>query len=55
MKTSSIYNVKEPDSDLAEILQILHEHPEDKKLILKLLRGKKDTQEALEGFGIKTC
>jgi len=53
MKPSSIYNVKENDSDLAEILQMLQEHPEDKKLVLKLLKGKKDIQEALEGFGIK--
>ncbi len=32
---------------------MLQEHLEDKKLVLKLLKGKKDIQEALEGFGVK--
>ncbi len=47
------YNVKAKDQYLVEILKILQEHPKDRKLILKLLRGKKNMQEALEGFGIK--
>lgn len=49
---SAIYETKE-DRDLAEIIQYLQAHPEDKKLILKLLKGKKDIKEALEGFEIK--
>jgi hypothetical protein len=32
---------------------ILLEGPQDKKLVLKFLKGKKDVKEALEGFGIK--
>ena len=47
-----IYNIGE-NSDLSEILKILQEHPEDKRLVLKLLKGKKDIKEALEGFEIK--
>lgn len=49
---TAIYETK-GDRDLAEIIQYLQEHPEDKKLILKLLKGKKDIKEALEGFKIK--
>ena len=37
---------------MAEIIQILKEYPQDKKLVLKLLKGKKDIKEALEGFEI---
>lgn len=48
----AIYEIKE-DADLSEILKMLQEHPKDKKLVLKLLRGKKDIKEALEGFEIK--
>lgn len=40
------------DSELSEILQMLKESPQDKKLVLKLLKGKKDIKEALEGFEI---
>ena len=47
-----IYNIKDDDT-LSEILKMLSDHPEDKKLVLKLLRGKKDIKEALEGFEIK--
>lgn len=49
---TAIYEVK-GDTDLAEIIQYLNEHPEDKKFILKLLKGKKEIKEALEGFKIK--
>lgn len=38
---------------MREIVNILKEAPQDKKLVLKLLRGKKDIKEALEGFGVK--
>lgn len=41
------------DSELEEIIEYLKEFPQDKKLVLKLLKGKKDIKEALEGFGIK--
>ena len=37
---------------MAEIVQLLKEHPQDKALVLKLLKGKKDIKEALEGFEI---
>jgi transcriptional regulator with XRE-family HTH domain len=45
-----IYKVGDPD--LAEIIALLHEAPQDKKLVLKLLKGKKDIKEALAGFDI---
>ena len=47
----SLYNVGD-DPDLEEILSLLHEAPQDKKLVLKLLKGKKDIKEALEGLDI---
>lgn len=47
----AIYAVK--DAQMNEIIEILKEHPGDKKLVLKLLKGKKDIKEALEGFGVK--
>lgn len=46
----AIYKVSDPE--MAEIIQMLREHPQDKKLVLKLLKGKKDIKEALEGFEI---
>lgn len=49
----AIYNNVRDDSELGEILQLLKEHPQDKKLVLKLLKGKKDIKEALEGFEVK--
>ena len=42
---------KEGDPDLAEILKWLRENPKDKKLILKLIQGRRITKEAIEGFG----
>ncbi len=42
-----------PDTELSEIVQELKENPNDKKLILKLLKGKKDIKEALEGLSSK--
>jgi hypothetical protein len=39
------------DEDEAAIIQWLRENPKDKKLILKLIQGRKITREALEGFG----
>ena len=48
----AIYNVKQ-SPELAEINRLLEEHPQDMKLVLKLLKGKKDIKEALEGFEIK--
>lgn len=42
------------DTDLAEIVDILkHDLPEAKKFILKVLRGRKETKEGLEGLGLK--
>ena len=37
----------EKDSDLIEIMEIIREFPETKKAVLKLLRGKKETLDAL--------
>lgn len=51
-EASTIYNVRE-DPDLAEIVSLLEEFPQDKRLILKLLKGKKEIREALEGIEIK--
>lgn len=47
-----IYNVSE-DSELEEILKWLKDNPQDKKLVLKLIKGRKYTKEALEGFNIQ--
>lgn len=47
---SATYNVSDPE--IAEIIRMLKEFPQDKKLVLKLLKGKKDIKEALEGFEI---
>ena len=47
-----IYNNVKGDPEMAEIVQMLRESPQDKKLVLKLLKGKKDIKEALEGFEI---
>ncbi len=50
----AIYNNKViEDPELEEIIKLLKENPKDKKLVLKLLKGKKDIKEALEGFEIK--
>lgn len=46
-----IYNVRE-DPEIVEILKLLMESPQDKKLVLKLLKGKRDIKEALEGLDI---
>lgn len=40
------------DPEIAEIVRLLKESPQDKGLVLKLLKGKKDIKEALEGFEI---
>ncbi len=49
----AIYNNVSGDTELSEIVHLLKEHPQDKKLVLKLLKGKKDIKEALEGFEVK--
>lgn len=42
------------DAELTEIVDILQRDlPETKKFILKVLRGKKDVKEGLEGLGLK--
>jgi transcriptional regulator with XRE-family HTH domain len=41
------------DPELIEIIQLLQEDPQAKKLVLKLLKGKKEMQEALQGFKVK--
>jgi len=42
------------DQELAEIVDILqHDMPEAKNLVLKVLRGRKDLVEGLEGLGMK--
>jgi len=48
----AIHNKERGDPEMAEIIQILKEYPQDMKLVLKLLKGKKDIKEALEGFEI---
>jgi len=50
-EATSVYNIG--DAETKEIIGLLKEFPQDKKLVLKLLKGKKLTKEALEGFGIK--
>jgi transcriptional regulator with XRE-family HTH domain len=40
------------DEDVAAIVAWLRTNPKDKKLILKLIEGRKITKEALEGFGV---
>ena len=47
----AIYKVRE-NPKLAEVIRMLKEHPQDTELVLKLLKGKKDIKEALEGFEI---
>lgn len=42
-----------PDNEIFEIIQLLQEDPKAKKLVLKLLKGKKEMQEALQGFKVK--
>ncbi len=49
---SPIYNDK-GDPELKEIIEWLKTHSNDKKLVSKLIKGRKFTQEAVEGFGIK--
>jgi len=46
-----VYNIG--DAEIREIVGLLKEFPQDKKLVLKLLKGKKLTKEALEGLGVK--
>lgn len=52
---TTIYNVKE-DIEVSEILQLLKEHTQDKKLMLRLLRflkAKRDFNETIEGSDFK--
>lgn len=49
----ALYNKVKGDLELSEIIELLKEQPQDKKLVLKLLKGKKDIKEALDGFQIK--
>jgi transcriptional regulator with XRE-family HTH domain len=46
---SPIYNDK-GDPELKEILRYFIDNPQDKKFCLKMIRGKKDIKEAVEGF-----
>lgn len=39
------------DPEITEILHLLKESPHDKKLVLKLLKARKEMKEALEGLG----
>lgn len=48
-----IYSVSS-DADLDEILKWLKDNPHDKQLILKLIRGRKYTKEALEDLNVKS-
>lgn len=49
---SAIYNVRE-DAELAEIVDILqHDLPEAKKLVLKILKGRKEFKEGMEGLSV---
>jgi hypothetical protein len=41
------------DVDLSEIIQLLKKHPENKNLVLKLLKGKQKVKEAMEGLSDK--
>ena len=42
------------DPDLVEIVDILqNDMPEAKKFVLKVLRGRKDVVEGMEGLGMK--
>jgi transcriptional regulator with XRE-family HTH domain len=42
------------DPELAEIVDILrYDLPEDKRFVLKVLRGRKEAKEGLEGLGLK--
>lgn len=42
------------DPDIKEIMDILqHDLPEAKRFVLKILRGRKETKEGLEGLGMK--
>jgi len=50
-KIPTYYNVSS-DAEIMEINRLLAESPQDKALVLKLLKGKKDIKEALEGFDI---
>lgn len=49
---SAIYNVR-ADPELAEIVEWLKERPKDKKLVLKLIKVKKDVGDAFEGLEFK--
>jgi hypothetical protein len=41
------------DADLSEIIQLLRKYPENKNLVLKLLKGKQKVKEAIEGLSDK--
>lgn len=49
----TIYNNVREDPEMEEIIRLLREYPQDKKLVLKLLKGKKDIKEALDGLQIR--
>lgn len=40
------------DPEIAEIIEFLTTNPADKKMVLKLLKGKRDIEEALDGLNI---
>ncbi len=48
----AIYNVRE-DPELEEIIRLLIEHPQDKRLVLKFPKIKKDMGESFRGIEIK--
>ena len=59
-RAETLYSVAEPgvvygtgDVELREICDWLKYNPGDKKLISKLIKGRKFTKEALEGLGVK--
>jgi len=48
-----IYNNVAADPELAEIVRMLKEYPQDKKLVLKLLKIKKDMGAGFAGIEVK--
>lgn len=47
---TAIFNNVKGDPELEEILRYFLENPQDKKFCLKMIKGKKDIKEAVEGF-----
>lgn len=45
-----LYNNVKSDPELEEILRYFLENPQDKKFCLKMIKGKKEIREAVEGF-----